>query len=140
MFDTDPRHSPAWQRLRRRVVAAARARDDPCATCGRAIDYSASGRTAGGPSVDHAYPLITHPELALEESLLRIVHTRCNASLGGRLGRARQRAARNGGVAAESVSYGGRTAADDGAHTRAEVAAWCRYREAGGLSTTGWRW
>jgi hypothetical protein len=134
---TDIRHTPAWQKIRRRVVAAARARDDPCAKCGLPINYSASGRTPTGPSVDHAYPLVTHPGLALDESLLQVVHTTCNASAGGRLGRARQKAARNGGAAAE---FGGRTAADDGAHTPAEVAAWRRYREAGGRSSTGWWW
>jgi hypothetical protein len=83
------------------------------------------------------YALVTHPELAFEESHLRVCHSHCNASLGGKLGRARQRAARNSG---DGVTFGGRTAADDGAHTRAEVAAWRRYREAGGLASTGWRW
>lgn len=136
-FVTDPRHTPAWQKIRKRVVAVARAADLPCARCGGQIDYSASGRTPVGPSVDHMYALVTHPELAFEESLLRVVHTHCNASLGGKLGRARERAARNGGV---GVRFGGRTAVDDGAHTPVEVAAWRCYREAGGLASTGWRW
>ena len=96
---TDPRHTPAWQRIRRRVVATARARDLPCAQCGGPIDYTASGRTRFGPSVDHSYALASYgTEVALDESLLRIMHMACNAGLGGKLGRARQRAARNGGV------------------------------------------
>jgi hypothetical protein len=88
---TDPRHTVEWQRIRRRVVAAARAANLPCAKCGRPIDYSASGRTQYGPSVDHQFALAIYGAgVALEESLLRIMHTKCNASLGGKLGRARQ--------------------------------------------------
>jgi hypothetical protein len=139
---TDPRHTPAWQRIRRRVVVAARARDLPCARCGGRIDYSASGRTPFGPHVDHAFALATYGDgIALDESLLRVMHGRCNTALGGKLGRARQLARRNGGITnTNGTILGGRTAADDGAHTPEEIAAWRRYREAGGRTTTGWRW
>src|SRR5262249_22329800 len=58
---TDPRHTPAWQRVRRRIVAAARAQSLPCARCGRPIDYTARERTPNGPSVDHAATLIRPP-------------------------------------------------------------------------------
>jgi hypothetical protein len=135
---TDPRHTVEWQKIRKRVVAAARAAGAPCAQCGGQIDYSASGRTPVGPSVDHAYALAVYGAgVALDETALRIMHTHCNSSEGGKLGRARARAARNGG---DGVTFGGRPAADDGAHTPAEIAAWRRYREAGGLARTGWRW
>ena len=134
-MDQNPRHTTRWQQLRRQVVAAARARGDPCALCGRPIDYTLSGRARWGPTVDHTYSIATHPGLAFDPSLLRIAHRQCNLSRGGKLGRARQLAARNGGAFVK-----GRTPADDGAHTPAEVAAWRRYREAGGTARTGWQW
>jgi 5-methylcytosine-specific restriction endonuclease McrA len=90
MKSTDPRHSVEWQRLRKQIIAAARSAGLPCAHCGLPIDWTASGRTPLGPSVDHTYALALNPELAFEPGLLRVLHTRCNARLGGRLGRARQ--------------------------------------------------
>jgi hypothetical protein len=137
----NPRHTPAWQRIRKQIVAAARARADPPAICGRPIDYTLSGRARWGPSVDHLYSIATHPGLAFDPSQLRIVHLTCNLRRGGKLGRARQLAARNGGArSGPNGGASGPTPADDGAHTPAEVAAWRRYREAGGTARTGWRW
>ena len=90
MKSTDPRHSVAWQKLRKRIVAAARAADLPCAECGKPIAYDIGGRHPLGPSVDHIEALALNPYQPIDSSFVRVLHTTCNARLGGRLGRARQ--------------------------------------------------
>jgi hypothetical protein len=80
----------AWQRIRRRIVAAARAANLPYAKCGHPIDYTASGRTRFGPSVDHVYALAIYGgEIALDESLLRICTPTATRAWAARSGRAR---------------------------------------------------
>ena len=94
----DPRHTVAWQRIRKRVISAARVRGDPCGICHKPIDYTLSGRSKWGATADHRFSIATHPGLALDPSLLRVVHRFCNLQRGGQLGRARQLARRSGGV------------------------------------------
>jgi hypothetical protein len=66
MKSTDPRHTVEWQRLRKRIVTAARIANLLCAHCGQPIRYDLGGRHPFGPSVDHTYALALNPELAFE--------------------------------------------------------------------------
>ena len=70
----DPRWSAEWKTLRRRLVAAATV----CAVCGGLLDKHGPARSRWRPSVDHIYPVRTHPHLAFEPSNLRVVHVGCN--------------------------------------------------------------
>lgn len=90
----DPRHSSAYVMARKRFIAAARARGAPCAICYQAIDYLGGGRVPYGPSLDHLYPIATHPHLALVETYWRVTHLRCNLSRGAAFGNARRQAGR----------------------------------------------
>jgi 5-methylcytosine-specific restriction endonuclease McrA len=95
----NPRHTVQWQQLRKRVIARARYRADPCYRCGQPIDYTLSGRHMWGPTADHILSIAEHPELAYNEELIGVSHRTCNlrygAALGGRR-RAAKRAALNG--------------------------------------------
>jgi 5-methylcytosine-specific restriction endonuclease McrA len=86
----NPRHTVAWQRIRRRVVAAARLADLPCAHCGGAIAYNLGGRHPYGPHVDHIVALALAPDQPIDAAMVRVLHAHCNLSLGGKLGRASQ--------------------------------------------------
>jgi len=70
----DPRSSGEWKRLRARLVAAA----STCAICGLWLDKDAAPRSRWYPSVDHIYPVRTHPHLALEPGNCRVTHLGCN--------------------------------------------------------------
>lgn len=54
----------------------------PCWLCGKPIDYTAKPQTAKAFELDHARPVSTHPELALEPSNFRASHSSCNRSRG----------------------------------------------------------
>ena len=72
--------SQAWTNLRARAVAAARKADAPCPVCGHPIDWTASGRTAWGPSGDHVISVALDPSRALDPSNVRVTHRKCNTS------------------------------------------------------------
>ena len=72
--------SQAWTNLRARAVAAARKADAPCPVCGHPIDWTASGRTAWGPSGDHIISVALDPTRALDPSNIRVTHRKCNTS------------------------------------------------------------
>jgi 5-methylcytosine-specific restriction endonuclease McrA len=84
----NPRHTTQWQQIRKRVIAWARYRGDPCYRCGLPIHYTLSGRHPYGPTCDHVLSIAEHPEHAYNEHLLAVSHRTCNlrsgASLGGK--------------------------------------------------------
>jgi 5-methylcytosine-specific restriction endonuclease McrA len=95
----NPRHTVQWQQIRKRIIAWARYRGDPCFRCGQPIDYRLSGRHPFGATVDHVLSIAEHPELAFVESLLKVSHRTCNLRYGASLGGKRlaaKRAALNG--------------------------------------------
>jgi len=70
---TDPFYtSHQWHKLRSKVKAKWKANHMPCGYCGKPLDWQAK------PIVDHIKPRSTHPQLALDETNLMVVHHRCN--------------------------------------------------------------
>jgi 5-methylcytosine-specific restriction endonuclease McrA len=108
MSAANPRHTTRWQAIRKRAIARARSRGDPCYRCGKPIDYRLSGRHMWGATVDHVLPVAKHPELTYNESLLAVSHRTCNlrngASLGGKR-LAAKRAALNGRTPTPQPNY-----------------------------------
>ena len=92
--------TPQWRKLAKARLAIARERNEPCARCGLAIDYTLSGMHRWGPQVDHLYAAAVHPHLALDARYLSVSHRTCNqrhgAALGGRVVAARKRARQQG--------------------------------------------
>lgn len=78
----DPRGSFAWQQLRDRYKARARADGLPCGICGQAIDYAAPARTRGAAEVDHVVPIAVGGDALPRLDQLRIVHKSCNSARG----------------------------------------------------------
>lgn len=70
----DPRWTAQWKALRRHLITAA----THCALCGGRLDKQAPPRTRARPSVDHIYPVRTHPHLALDPANCRVTHAGCN--------------------------------------------------------------
>lgn len=82
----DPRHSGAYVMARRRFIAA-HPPGTPCVLCGLPIDTTLSGNDPRGPSVEHTMPVRHYPEHALDVTLWRLCHRRCNNQQGGRVAR-----------------------------------------------------
>ena len=89
------RERGAWNAYRRRVLPMLWDRQGGvCLLCGYPIDLEADGRRPDGPSIDHIQPLMHGGQLIPESDHdVRLVHTSCNSSRGGRLRRRRSRAA-----------------------------------------------
>ena len=85
MAARSPRDSYHWQQLRKRMVAAATV----CAECGWPLWKDAPPRSPLSPSVDHIVPLSLGGE-PFAVSNLRVLHYKCNSSLGARLPRRRR--------------------------------------------------
>ena len=79
------RYGPAWPRLRKQRMDAARATDEPCCRCGRPIDYQLKGNTPWGPTVDHLDPLSLGGDINPDMNRLAPAHLRCNSRHGGRI-------------------------------------------------------
>ncbi len=86
---TDPRHTYAYQKLRAAWLTAHR--PDPCALCGRPIEYGGRSRNPRGPSVDHSLAVDHAPHAALDPSLWRMAHLSCNSAAGARQVNAKRR-------------------------------------------------
>jgi hypothetical protein len=72
-------NSNEWQRYRRKIMPALRARaDDLCERCHTPIDFDA-GRGRLGPSVDHLHPRAHGGELIVPIDELALVHVGCNS-------------------------------------------------------------
>ena len=79
---TDPRHTGAYVMARRAFIRSS-ANGTPCSLCGRAIDTTLSGNAPWGPTIEHTVPVRHAPELALDTTLWRLAHRRCNNRQGG---------------------------------------------------------
>jgi 5-methylcytosine-specific restriction endonuclease McrA len=104
----NPRHTTRWQAIRKRVIARARYRQDPCFRCGGVIDYTLSGRHMWGPTADHILSIAEHPEHAYNENLIAVSHRTCNLRWGASLGGKRlaaKRAALNGRTPTQQPNY-----------------------------------
>lgn len=75
----DPRRSRAYQSIRARMRAKAKADNEPCAICGRAIDYDAPPRHPSSWTCDHIKPVDKYPELALDPANMQSAHFGCNS-------------------------------------------------------------
>jgi 5-methylcytosine-specific restriction endonuclease McrA len=73
------RYGGSWSTVRNRLVRAAALEDRPCALCGGAIDYSASGRSRLGPQVDHIVAVERGGAMYAVENL-QICHGSCNGA------------------------------------------------------------
>lgn len=78
----DPRRSRAYQSIRARMRAKAKADNEPCAICGRAIDYDAPPRHPSSWTCDHIKPVDKYPELALDPANCQSACKSCNSSKG----------------------------------------------------------
>ena len=64
--------------------AQAKANGEPCAICGRPIDYDAPPRHPNSWTLDHIKPVDLYPELALDPVNMQSAHFGCNARKGDR--------------------------------------------------------
>ncbi len=91
-MSTDPRRTAAYQRARAEWLLYA---GSTCHLCGGYVDVTLSGTLPHGPTVEHTVDVVVAPHLAMDRSLWRLAHRRCNslkgASLGGRRLAARKR-------------------------------------------------
>ena len=77
-----------WKTLVTKAIAEAFANQQfICPLCGVFLDYSRS-KQPNSPEVDHIVPYASGGEDTLENT--RVICRRCNQSLGGKLGRAKQ--------------------------------------------------
>ena len=86
-MDRDPRHTPAWKRLRIQCYQRDKQRNARCVHCGQAIDYDAKpSTTPDSYEPDHRLIVSKHPELALLPENVQPSHTKCNRSRGNKAG------------------------------------------------------
>lgn len=86
-MDRDPRHTPAWQRLRVECYERDKAKNARCVHCGQEIDYSVrQSSTEDSYEPDHRLDVSKHPELALVPENIQPSHRRCNRARGRRAG------------------------------------------------------
>lgn len=83
----DPRHTPAWKRLRLECYKRDKERNAVCVHCGQPIDYSARpSSTDNSYEPDHRLTVEQHPELALLPENIQPSHRRCNRARGKKAG------------------------------------------------------
>lgn len=84
---SDPRHGPAWKRLRLECYRRDKARQARCVHCGQPINYNVKpSSTDDAYEPDHRIPVETHPELALVPENVQPSHRRCNRARGTKAG------------------------------------------------------
>lgn len=66
----------------RKLWATQRAKGMPCWLCGQPVDLALPKTDERSFSVDHYYPLVTHPHLAEDPANLRSAHLACNRQRG----------------------------------------------------------
>lgn len=68
--------------VRRHFREECKAKDEPCWLCGqRTIDYETQGEPDSF-SLDHFYPVSTHPEFITDPANFRASHSLCNTKRG----------------------------------------------------------
>lgn len=78
-----------WRRIKAEVLAR---RTPFCCRCGQPVDYSLPDIGIDGKpnmdavTVEHLFPVSTHPELAEDLASLSVSHRRCNISAGNQRG------------------------------------------------------
>jgi 5-methylcytosine-specific restriction endonuclease McrA len=97
------RATRAWATLSRRRLAIARANDEVCCRCGRAIDYDLPSNERTGPTTDHLDPLALGGDLLPRLEDLGPAHRACNSRHGGLLSARLARAGRAPGSPAPRV-------------------------------------
>lgn len=88
---TDPRQSSEYVTLRKQYREQCRMHRNadgsygkPCDECHQRIDYRLSWPHPLSFSLDHLYPIIDRPDLALVVANFRATHWKCNRSKAGR--------------------------------------------------------
>lgn len=64
------------------LAANLRAQRRGCCICGQPIDYTLDPKEPGSFTVEHLYPLSTHPHLAEDPANLDASHRGCNSQRG----------------------------------------------------------
>lgn len=79
-----PRRKITYQdeRIRKRLLDAARNNNEPCCICGQSINYQAHYNAADAPTVEHRLSWRDHPELRRDLGNLGIAHRSCNTAKG----------------------------------------------------------
>lgn len=75
-----PARGRQWDRTRAIAKQQARTKNEPCARCGKPIDWTAAPRTPSSYTADHVTPTIQGGSDRL--SNLRTMHYGCNSSRG----------------------------------------------------------
>jgi 5-methylcytosine-specific restriction endonuclease McrA len=78
------RSTRRFKELRRAFKDLARREQRPCWLCGMAIDYELPHDHPDAFSLDHRFPVSTHPHLAEDPAGFEASHSRCNKSRGNR--------------------------------------------------------
>jgi hypothetical protein len=81
MTPKDPRHTYPYQRARARFIKS-QPNGTPCSMCGKPIDTSLRGDDPAGPTIEHTVPVRDAPEVALDVTLWRLAHARCQGQQG----------------------------------------------------------
>ena len=75
----------AFRRLRALFRIEAEANQDPCWLCGMSIDYAVPDwSTDDSWSLDHYFPVSTHPHLQADPANFRSAHADCNRRRGNK--------------------------------------------------------
>lgn len=76
--------------MRKAFAIQCETRNDPCWLCGQPINYKADYPAEDSFTVDHMYPVATHPHLAEDPGNLRPCHALCNWARGTKKPQMRQ--------------------------------------------------
>lgn len=79
---TDPRTTNAYRKLSAAYKAECKQRRAPCVHCAQPIDYTLDTNDAYAFTVEHTYPVSTHPHLVEATRHWQPAHRACNSSRG----------------------------------------------------------
>ena len=75
---TAGRSTRNFKKLRAQFRAQCESRKEPCFLCGQEIDYTIQFPAHDAWTLEHFYPVSTHPELAEDPAGFRAAHFKCN--------------------------------------------------------------
>jgi 5-methylcytosine-specific restriction endonuclease McrA len=78
------RSTRRYKRLRYLFKEQCILEDRPCWLCGQPIDYTLPHDHDDAFSLDHRFPVSTHPQYAEDPAAFEASHSRCNKSRGAR--------------------------------------------------------